>query len=365
MKKLLTLLLITALANLTLGAIEFNKTAEYKANTYSKFLVKSDNNIYQLTDIGLLKSTNEGETWLNLDSDLNLNEVTDFEVGSEGQLLIIYKDKVRVSENEGYTWLDITNELSSSVVTNLEVMASGMVLAATENGAFRWDGNANSWVKINLNSQSSNDVILAIGEDSEGNLLISGTSSGINISNDGGLTFSALDLGLSVGGSLSTITAIELDSKGNVWLGGSEGEIMTLNKATLELEEVLSSDVIADAIVDIESNSSLGILVSTKNKGIYSSADGTNFTKIQGSGNLVTNLEITNNNKLLVLDESAIANLNIYNSNGQIVASVSNLSLSPGVNRVGFHINDITNGTYFIELRLDKVTLTKQLVIVK
>lgn len=307
MKKLLTLLLITALANLTLGAIEFNKTAEYKANTYSKFLVKSDNNIYQLTDIGLLKSTNEGETWLNLDSDLNLNEVTDFEVGSEGQLLIIYKDKVRVSENEGYTWLDITNELSSSVVTNLEVMASGMVLAATENGAFRWDGNANSWVKINLNSQSSNDVILAIGEDSEGNLLISGTSSGISISNDGGLTFSALDLGISVGGSLSTITAIELDSKGNVWLGGSEGEIMTLNKATLELEEVLSSDVIADAIVDIESNSSLGILVSTKNKGIYSSSDGTNFTKIQGSGNLVTNLEITKNNKLLVLDENGIS----------------------------------------------------------
>lgn len=307
MKKLLTLLLITALANLTLGAIEFNKTAEYKANTYSKFLVKSDNNIYQLTDIGLLKSTNEGETWLNLDSDLNLNEVTDFEVGSEGQLLIIYKDKVRVSENEGYTWLDITNELSSSVVTNLEVMASGMVLAATENGAFRWDGNANSWVKINLNSQSNNDVILAIGEDSEGNLLISGSSSGINISNDGGLTFSALDLGISVGGSLSTITAIELDSKGNVWLGGSEGEIMTLNKATLELEEVLSSDVIADAIVDIESNSSLGILVSTKNKGIYSSADGTNFTKIQGSGNLVTNLEITKNNKLLVLDENGIS----------------------------------------------------------
>lgn len=81
--------------------------------------------------------------------------------------------------------------------------------------------------------------------------------------------------------------------------------------------------------------------------------------------NIYPNPSNSLNNLTLTMDESAIANLNIYNSNGQIVASVSNLSLSPGVNRVGFHINDITNGTYFIELRLDKVTLTKQLVIVK
>jgi ligand-binding sensor domain-containing protein len=321
MKKLLTLLLLTAVTTLALSAVEFNKTAEYTANTYSKFLVESDNNIYQITDLGLLKSSNNGMTWINLDLDLRLNEVTDFEVGSDGQLLIIYKDKVRVSENEGYNWLDITNELSGSVVTNLEVMASGMVLAATENGAFRWESNSSSWNKLNLNSDTNNDAILAIGEDGEGNVLVSGSSSGISISNDGGLTFSALDLGISVGGELSTITAIELDSKANVWLGDSEGGIMTLNKATLELEEVLSSEVIADAIVDIESNTSLGILVSTMNKGTFSSTDGQNFTKTQGSGNLVTNLEVTNDNKLLLLDENGL-------SLGESSSSVTKLDLT-------------------------------------
>ncbi len=321
MKKLLTLFLLTAVTTLTLGAIEFNKTAEFTANTYSKFLVESDNNIYQLTDIGLLKSTNEGMTWLNLDSDLKLKDITDFEVGSEGQLIVIQKGKVMLSDDEGFTWMDITNELSGSVVTNLEVIASGMVLAATEKGAFRWEGNSSSWVKLNLNSETNNDAILAIGQDGEGNLLISGTSSGISISNDGGLTFSALDLGINVGGTLSTITAMELDGSGNLWLGSDKGELMTLNKTTLELEEVLSSDVIADAIADIESNSSLGILVSTESKGIFSSTDGKNFTKIQGSGNLVSNFEITNNNKLLILDENGV-------SLGENASSVTKLNLA-------------------------------------
>ncbi len=307
MKKLLTLLLLTAVATLNLGAIEFNKTSELTANTYTKFLVESDNNIYQLTDLGLLKSTNNGMSWINLDSDLKLNQVTDLEVISEGQLLIVQDGKVMISDNEGFSWMDITNELSGSVVTNLEVMTSGMVLAATENGAFRWEGNSSSWIKLNLNSQSNNDAILALGEDGDGNLLVSGFSSGISISNDGGLTFSLLDLGLSIGGSLSTITAMELDGSGNLWLGSDIGELMTLNKTTLELEEVLNSDVIADAIVDIESNTNLGILVSTMNKGVFSSTDGENFTKIQGSGNLVSNLEITKNNKLLVLDENGVS----------------------------------------------------------
>ncbi|MER3329586.1 MAG: hypothetical protein RIF34_08430, partial [Candidatus Kapaibacterium sp.] len=311
----------TAVATLDLGAIEFYKTAEYKANTYSKFLVRSDNNIYQLTDIGLLKSTNEGMTWLNIDSDIELNKVTDLEVLTEGQLIIVQEGKVILSDDEGFTWMDITNELSSSVVTNLEVMTSGMVVAATENGAFRWDGNSSSWLKLNLESQSNNDAILAIGEDGEGNLLISGSSSGISISNDGGLTFSALDLGINVGGTLSTITAMELDGSGNLWLGSDKGEIMTLNKTTLELEEVLNSEVIADAIVDIESNSTLGIIVTTKSKGAFSSTNGQNFTKIQGSGNLVSNFEITSDNELLILDENGV-------SLGENSSSVTKLNLA-------------------------------------
>ncbi|PKL79576.1 MAG: hypothetical protein CVV25_07435 [Ignavibacteriae bacterium HGW-Ignavibacteriae-4] len=307
MKKLLTLLLLIAVTTLTLGAIEFNKTAEYIANTYSKFLVKSDNNIYQLTDIGLLKSTNNGMSWINIDSDLKLNKVTDFEVGSTGELLVVQEGKVMLSADDGFTWVDITKELSNTTVTNLEVMTSGMILAATSNGAFKWSSKSSSWSKLNLNGQSSSDAILAIGEDAQGNLLVSGSNSGISISNDGGLNFSALDLGVSIGGAITSITAIELDGAGNVWLGNADGALMTLNKITLKLDEVLNSSVIADAIVDIESNSSLGILVSTKNKGIYSSTDGTNFTKIQGSGNLVTNLEITKNNKLLLIDENGLS----------------------------------------------------------
>lgn len=313
MKKLYTLLLLFAITTVSLSAVEFNKTSAISANSYSKTTFTANNNLYSITDIGLLKSSDNGQTWVNLDSKLTTNNVIDFAVKQNGDFLVSTNEGIKISSDEGFSWSEINNGLSGKVASKIKVTTDGNVFLGTDSGAFRWDSNANSWVKVNIAGETTGNNILAIGEDSKGNILISGSNTGISVSTDGGLSFNLLDLGINLGANLSTVTAINLDNNGKLWLGTMEGEILTLNQLTLKLEQVLDASIISDEITNIQTNTQLGTIVSTRSKGVFSSNDGINFTKVNGTGNLVHNLNVTSNGKLLVIDENGL-NINSDNS---------------------------------------------------
>lgn len=153
-------------------------------------LVQNKDTLYAGTDGGVFCSTDNGESWKNLNSPPKVNTI----LVNDSKIFASCGDSVFVTSNSGSTWLEINNGLPAnwepaSILgsdTNLFVCMAG-------EGIYRSIDGGSNWLPI---SNGIPAIFLDYLSLSEGKLYAGNASAGTFVSSDWGNSWSQLDGGL-------------------------------------------------------------------------------------------------------------------------------------------------------------------------
>ncbi len=162
----------------------------------SLFTVPSTGAILAGTPDGLFRSTDHGRTWIERSVGLRSFEVTSFGASADGAIFAGTEagegeGEVYRSTDNGDRWHLLAPESLKGVVNTLAVLANGSVLAGTGEGIFRWTPNRREWEQLFGRSEVASLVV-----DGKARLIAGTTKAGVFVSEDGGDTWIAANLGL-------------------------------------------------------------------------------------------------------------------------------------------------------------------------
>jgi ligand-binding sensor domain-containing protein len=242
-------------------------TASSPPEIYSLALHESGT-MYAGTNSGALyRSADHGESWQQLNVQLNASIVRSLCVFSDGTLLAASStDGLCRSMDGGKIWgvlrtdmKDISVLLGGDSEVLLAGLSGGSLLRSTD-GGFEW-----SMVDSGINSP----LVLSMVRDSSGNVYASSLGGGVRRSTDGGMTWTACNAGL---GSL-LVRCLTVSSAGEILAGTDKGGIYR------SIDQGLMWDgmgLLHAVVYSIVSDKGGGILAGT-DLGIYRSGAGSWF----------------------------------------------------------------------------------------
>lgn len=99
---------------------------------------------------GVFRSTNDGETWAQINSGLTSPNIFSLAVNTNGDILAGTPSGIFRSTNNGANWNEINSGLTSLDVKTIAVSSNANIFCGTfGGGVFRSTDNGNSWVQIN------------------------------------------------------------------------------------------------------------------------------------------------------------------------------------------------------------------------
>jgi len=100
---------------------------------------------------GILRSTNDGSSWVDITNDLPFLNVTAIEFDSTGRIFLgTLGGGVYYSSNNGNSWIEKNTGLTNKRVTSLKIFRGGpMYVGTIGGGVFRSTNSGNNWVQKN------------------------------------------------------------------------------------------------------------------------------------------------------------------------------------------------------------------------
>jgi photosystem II stability/assembly factor-like uncharacterized protein len=165
----------------------------------SLFTVPSTGVILAGTPDGLFRSTDNGRTWIERSVGLRSFAVTSFGASADGAIFAGTvagegEGEVYRSTDNGDQWRVLAPESLEGVVNALAVLPNGSVIAGADQGIFRWTPNRRDWE--HLFGRSGRTRVSTVVVDGKARLIAGTTRAGIFVSEDGGDTWTAANLGL-------------------------------------------------------------------------------------------------------------------------------------------------------------------------
>jgi ligand-binding sensor domain-containing protein len=178
------------------------------------FTVPSTGAILAGTRDGLFRSTDNGRTWIERSVGLRSFEVTSFGASADGAIFAGTEagegeGEVYRSTDNGDHWRLLAPESLHGVVNALAVLRNGSVIAGTSEGIFRWTATRREWEQLLGRSEVSSLVV-----DGAARLIAGTTDAGVFVSEDGGDTWIAANLGLPT----RQIRALGVAADGDVYM---------------------------------------------------------------------------------------------------------------------------------------------------
>jgi ligand-binding sensor domain-containing protein len=153
--------------------------------------IDSSGNIYAGTDLGVYKSTNDGDMWYQSNNGLMDTVVCELTV-SPSQLILAASEKLMyISSDGGATW--VPQDLIGAEPECFTVSENGYVFAGNVLGVYRSVGDITNWTRLN-DGLTNSETIQSICFSSNGNLF-AGLSTGAYASDDNGITWRRTGLG--------------------------------------------------------------------------------------------------------------------------------------------------------------------------
>ncbi|MFZ1518097.1 MAG: T9SS type A sorting domain-containing protein [Ignavibacteriaceae bacterium] len=367
------------------GVFNFKENLDFWVKDTSaiagSFLV-SINGDYFITWGSVYKSTNEGNTWIQVFNPStpqygDYSGVYETAQLSNGYLLtcgdtyfypIIGTARARVwrSTDEGLTWDLVFTEDPDNHIKTIISIQNNIILAGGSFGVIKSTDSGITWF-ASLNGLPSNINVCVVRSNSNGVIFLGSTNSGIYISTDNGESWINKNNGL----SSSYIKSIIFNSENKVFIGTPEGVFYSSNNGDTwpEINTGLKSLSVNSLICD-----SLDfIYAATNSSGVYKSVNMTTDV----------NLEITPapiNYKLLQnypnpfnpstkisyqLPNAGNVTLKVYSVLGRDVATLIDEYKNAGIYDVEFNGNKLPSGVYFYQLKAGDYVETKKMILVK
>ncbi len=229
------------------------------------YMAKSDSS-------GVFRSTDNGDSWTQINSSLTNTFVFAFTINSSGDIFAGTNGGVLRSTDNGDNWAQINNGLTNTPVQALAVNSSGDIFAGTKSGGvFRSTDNGNSWTQIN-NGMTDNYInVSAIAIDSSG-VIFAGTN-GYHVfrSIDNGDSWTRKYSGLS-----PYVIALAINDSGDIFAGSNSGGVY---RSTHCDDDSCNWTQINNGLTNtpvqvLTINSSGDIFAGTNGDGIFRSIDG-------------------------------------------------------------------------------------------
>jgi ligand-binding sensor domain-containing protein len=165
----------------------------------SLFTVPSTGVILAGTSDGVFRSTDNGNTWIERSVGLRSFEVTSFGASADGAIFVGTiagegQGEVYRSTDNGDRWRLFAPESLEGNVNALAVLPNGSVIAGTSQGIFRWTPNRPDWQR--LFGESGRTRVSSLVVNVEGRIVAGTTNAGVFVSEDGGDTWIAANVGL-------------------------------------------------------------------------------------------------------------------------------------------------------------------------
>ena len=190
----------------------------------SLFTVPSTGVILAGTPDGVFRSTDNGTTWIERSVGLRSFAVTSFGASADGDIFAGTvagegEGEVYRSTDNGDQWRVLAPESLGGPVNALAVLPNGSVIAGTDQGIFRWTANRRDWE--HLFGRSGRTRVSSLVVDGEARLIAGTTRAGVFVSEDGGDTWIAANLGLPT----PRIRALAVAADGDVYAAAGPSDV--------------------------------------------------------------------------------------------------------------------------------------------
>jgi len=372
------------------------------------FVAGADGN-FATSDSGIYCSTDNGDTWVQINNGLTSRDVQSLAVNSSDHLFAAANGIYRSIDN-GNSWIKISDNHSGTLAINSE----NYIFSASSCGIYRSTDDGNTWVEIPYIQNVANDVS-SIAIDSNDNLFIGTAWGDIYRSTDNGDTWTlsyewqgiifeyyrvftlavnsrdhifagyeyghlrrSTDHGETWQGLFNFypyfVWKIEIDSNDNLFaITGSEGGIYysTDNGETWnQIVDSLTTNVYVSAFAVDSKNH----LFAGTNKGIVlrsrkplTAIQKTNFTlptSLKLDQNYPNPFNTSTTISFSIPNNSEVA-LAVYDHLGREVSHLLNKRLSAGRYEVKWMAAALPSGLYFYRLKAGSIVKTKKLLLLK
>ncbi|HET7153550.1 MAG TPA: T9SS type A sorting domain-containing protein, partial [Candidatus Kapabacteria bacterium] len=283
----------------------------------------SGNDIYIYSQSnGVLRSSDCGNVWSELDSGLHYNVFSLAVVGND--IFAGTYGGVYIIRNNGTVWDSVNTGLPGFPVLKLAVDGNALYAGTDSGGVYRTSDEGAHWTAIN--NGLTNSVVRAIYAHN-GNLF-AGTNEGVFFSSDGGGDWQAENSGM--GDTL--ILSLNSDGK-YIYAGTADAGVYRRPLSDFGINAV---------------NDSLPVLPAQ-------------FSLLQNYPNpfdAATTISY-------LLPEASHVMLKVYNAIGEEVATLVNEENTAGEHSATFSAHDLQNGMYFYKLTAGKYAQTGKMAVVK
>jgi photosystem II stability/assembly factor-like uncharacterized protein len=156
-------------------------------------LAVNGNNIFTVAGGGVYLSTNNGSSWISVNSGLPDGALYKL-ANNGGNIFLGTADGVYLSTNNGTSW----GAINTGIPTNTEVFSFAVygtkIFAGTGNGIYYSSNNGNNWAAVN-NGLPANTIVNALAF--SGSNIFAGTGSGVYLSTSSGNQWHVVNTGLS------------------------------------------------------------------------------------------------------------------------------------------------------------------------
>lgn len=185
----LALLLMSLLADKEADAQNFWQQATGPSSAWA-LAINSNGHIFAGGDIGIYRSTNNGDKWTAVNSSLKVNALV---FNASGHIFAGTVDGgVFLSTDNGDSWTAVNNGLLNPYVNALTINSSGHIFAGTNGrGVYRTTDNGANWTAVNSGLPTF-VYIYALAVNSRGHIF-AGTDKGVYRSMDNGDSWTAVN----------------------------------------------------------------------------------------------------------------------------------------------------------------------------
>jgi photosystem II stability/assembly factor-like uncharacterized protein len=345
------------------------ETANYGLNDmdiYSLAVSKfegSYDHIYCGTHSGAFKSTDKGQTWLNLYPPYN-NDVYWVCINNKGGIFIWSFSGIFRTTDEGNSW----GLMNLNRWGNVQCIASNPyqanVYVSDENKLYGTTDNGRSWINLYYSGSSAHRIRI----NSQRHIYILRKYGELLRSTDFGNSFQVINNGLPT--RYSYLHDIAFDSEDNIYLATNDG--MYKSKDNGASWSMVDGSNISKNINVLAFNNEDLLYAGTFNSGVYKSVE--MLTNVDANTNLIKNFFLYQNypnpfNPTTTISysipQSGFVELKIYDILGKEVAVLVDEEKSAGKYKVIFNGNNLSSGVYFYKLQTGSFMSAKKFVLMK
>ena len=276
-------------------------------------------------DGGAYLSTNNGSSWIRVDSGWTTANVLSFAINASGNIFAGIEGGVYLSTNNGSSWTNI-GLTNTGEVFSLAINASGNIFAGEyREGVYLSTNDGTSWTQTSLDSM----FVYALAINRSGDIFAGTTSGGasggaVYHSTNNGSSWTEVNNGL----TNTNVYSLAIDSSGYIFAGTAGGVFRSMNSTT----DVKTQHTIAKE-----------------------------FALLQNYPNPFNPSTVIS----YQLPVNGYVTLKVYDVLGREVKTLVNDRQTAGTHSVTFDARTLASGVYFYRLSAGSFVSTKKLMLIK